>query len=113
MIQVADATQDELARQRTVEMNRELMLGSVRQHELVEEASHERDRLLTLINSMADGVWFTDKEGRVLLANAVARSQAQETGIDPDSVSESHPLSILSQVEMLTPDQKPLDMEPL
>ena len=113
MIQVADATEEERARQRTIEMNRQLMLGSVRQHELVEEASHERDRLLTLINSMADGVWFTDKEGRVLLANAVARSQAQETGLDPDSLSESHPLSILSQVEMLTPDQKRLDMEPL
>lgn len=73
----------------------------------------ERDRLMTLINSMNDGVWFVRSDGRVVLANAVAKAQSVETGIDPDTLSQLPALSFLSQVDLLTSNLTPLDFEPL
>jgi PAS domain S-box-containing protein len=74
----------------------------------------ERDRLMTLIDSMNDGVWFADTDGRIALVNAVAKLQSEEAGLDTDTLSQSTPFSPLSRVDILTPDgEKPFEMEPL
>ena len=87
-----------------------------RTEELVKQAQlaeRERDRLLTLIDSMNEGVWFVKADGSVVLANSTAKRQAVETGMDPDALSRSPTLSLLSQVDLLTPDGKPLELSPL
>lgn len=74
-------------------------------------AEHERDRLMTLIDSMNEGVWFTHTDGRVVLVNSVAKAQAAEVGIDPDGILQSQSYSLLSQVDMFSADGTPLQME--
>ena len=44
----------------------------------------ERDRLMTLIDSMNEGVWFARPDGRIVLANSVAKAQAAEVGMNPE-----------------------------
>ena len=39
---------------------------------LLADVQHERDRLTLLMNSMTDEVWFADKEGKFVMANAAA-----------------------------------------
>jgi len=72
-------------------------------------AEQERDRLMTLLDSMIDGVWVTDSEGRIVLTNPPARAQAIQVGLDPHHLD--NPL--LSQMEILTPEGSPLDPESL
>lgn len=73
----------------------------------------ERDRLMTLIDSMNDAVWFAHADGRIVLANSVAKRQAEQVGLNPDALSGSTSRTLLSQVELSTADGKPLGMEPL
>ncbi len=73
----------------------------------------ERDRLRTLIDSMNEGVWFVRPDGRVVLANSVARAQAAEVGMNPDALFQSSASALLSQLDMAAPDGAPLDMERL
>lgn len=104
----------ERARQESEEHFRNLYEKRTKQ--LEEQAllsERERDRLLTLVNSMNDGVWFTDTEGHILLTNSVAQSQAREVGLDPSELSKSLPATLLSQVEMFAPNGKPLNTAPL
>ena len=70
-------------------------------------AEEERDRLMTLIESMAEGVWVSDADGQVVLTNAVAREQAVQLGLDPDDLG--HVPSM--RFEMFTIDGKPLNTE--
>ena len=72
-------------------------------------AEHERDRLMTLIDGMAQAVWVSDVEGRVVLANAVARSQAAQVGLDENDLRNVRNMSF----KMAAVDGKPLDMESL
>ncbi len=76
-------------------------------------AERERDRLLMLIDSMNEGVWYINADGSVVLSNSAAKRQAAEAGLDRDALSRSPTLSLLSQVDLLTPDGKPLKLRPL
>jgi PAS domain S-box-containing protein len=76
------------------------------------QAKRERDRLMTLIDSMNEGVWFTHADGRIVLANSVAKSQAAEVGIDPDALLQSQWSSLLPQIDMFAPGGTSLQMKP-
>jgi len=58
-------------------------------------------------------VWFVKADGSVMLANSTAKRQAAEAGMDLDALSRSSTLSLLSWVDLLTPDGKPLELRPL
>ena len=73
----------------------------------------ERDRLMALIDSMNEGVWFAHPNGRVVLANSVARSQAAEAGIDTEPIFGSPSSALLSRADIFSPDGTPLEMERL
>ena len=75
-------------------------------------AKRERDRLMTLIDSMNEGVWLAHADGRIALANSVARLQAAEVGIDPDALLKSPWSAFLPQVDMSVPGGAPLEMKP-
>jgi len=81
--------------------------------EQTQSAIRDRDRLRTLIDSINDGVWFTRPDGRMVLANSIARRQAAEVGIEPDLLLNFPAPSLLSEVDILTPDGKALDVRPL
>lgn len=72
-------------------------------------AHDERDRLRTLIESMKDGVWMTDADANTVFANAVAKEQVAEVGLDPRNVYGPEALaSMMSQVEVFTLDGREL-----
>ncbi len=105
MEQELRSSRDELelhAQERTEALRRQTLL-----------AEHERDRLMTLIDSMNEGVWFTHVDGRIVLVNSVAKAQAAEVGIDPDALLQRRSSAFLSQVDMFAPDGTPLHMEQL
>ena len=84
--------------ERTEELRRQVLI-----------AQHERDRLMTLINSMSEGVWLTDAKGEVLLANPAAIEQATEVGIDAKSFrGPTSEKVLLLQVEVTFADGKQL-----
>ncbi len=82
-------------------------------HKAVRRTKSERDRLMTLLDSMNEGVWFTNAEGVIVLVNSIAKSQAAEVGLDPNAVLQSSSAALYSNVDLLTADGKPLNIEPL
>ncbi len=73
----------------------------------------ERDRLMTLIDNMSEGVWFARPDGRIVLANTVAKAQIEEVGINPDALFHTSWRRLLSQAEIAMPDGAPLDLQRL
>ncbi len=78
-----------------------------------EIAQRERDRLMTLVNSIADGVWLTDAGGNVLFVNPVGREQCRQVGMDPDALYGPAWPTVLSSVEVFTSDGNPVNMTTL
>lgn len=73
---------------------------------LRDEAQEERDRLMTLVNTVSDEIWFCDKEGNVALLNSVA----EKGGFSPEDVN--LPLSQwVPTLEILNVDGRPRSVE--
>ncbi len=97
--QAEEAVRDELERlvqERTADLEAQ-----------TQRAEEERDRLMTLIDSMGEAVWVSDANGQIVLVNAVARSQAVQIGLDPNNLMQIPPL----QTEMFGADGKRLNRE--
>ena len=78
-----------------------------RQTHLIE---FERDRLVTLIDSMNDGIWLADAGGKILLTNRAARKLTAQVGLDPGN---PYGAEALSKVDVFTLDGKPIGIEML
>ncbi len=95
------------------ELDRHVRERTKELHTQARLAERERNRLLTLIDNMNEAVWYTHADGRVMFVNSTAKRQAAEVGIDPDALSRSPASEVLSGVDLLTPDGKPLELGPL
>ncbi len=103
---------EEALKQSREELERQVRKRTADLRRQAQAAERERDRLMTLVNSMNDGVWFMDAAGRVVLANDVARKQAEEVGLEAD-VQGIESFSLVPKVDLLTPEGEPFDFSPL
>ena len=117
MSQVLDITEhkkaDDALNDAKDELERRVRQRTEELQQQVRVTEHERDRLMTLIESMTDGVWFIDAQGHILLANHVAKEHSLEIGLEPETLYGPTSAALLAKVDVTLPDGKPWGWEML
>jgi len=89
------------------EKTKRLWESEQKTRKLLEDVQQEKDRLLALVNSIVDEVWFADKQGRYTLANPVGmREFADKNGFLERDVEK-----LVGSLEILRPDGSPRPVE--
>lgn len=112
--EMAERKQVEMERERLVEQLREanerLVVTSLRLQEQVEEARRRASQLETIIESIADGVFLCDKEGRIIDVN---KAGLRLIGLSKKEETLLPLVDYLALLRLRHPDGRPIAMEEL